>query len=573
MSIQSVPLSSLQPPAANPRTVFDDAALEGLADSIAADGLLQNLVVAPAKKGYRVISGERRYRALRLLADRGTIPADHAVPVEIRKGLSKHDTLRIATVENLQRADLPPLDAATALAALIRKGTTLHDLVASTGLSATTIRRRLALNGLCDDARTALGEGAISLTQAEALTLATAEQQEDLLPQLTNGRYEMSADDIREQILDGRPSAAMAIFPMDRYTGTLTTDLFQSEAQTYFDDADQFMTLQAEAVEALAAQHRETAAWVEVTNAHRIPDWQYDEAEEGAPSGVVINLSPLGRVEVRTGLARPDHLDDDTAADTADAPTATIRRAPSYGTPLRRTIAWHKSLAVQELLLASPDTARLIATVRQWQGMRLHPAHGGLPEGERPVAASVLETHAGRICAALNIVPDDGDDAIAVLSEASRDLDEAELYRRLRALDSDTRDKVQAFFALLAFGQADCDRLDCGDSLFNAVALDLGVDMRHHWRPDATFLNRRNRTQLIAIATECGYAEGVSGLQGWKKVELVNALLRHFDAARTAVDPTPAQLKARNWLPEAMAFPAIDPDAAASAQGEAEPEH
>ncbi|MGE3336010.1 MAG: ParB/RepB/Spo0J family partition protein [Rhodospirillaceae bacterium] len=572
MSIQSVPLSSLQPPAANPRTVFDDAALEGLADSIAADGLLQNLVVAPAKSGYRVISGERRYRALRLLAERGVIDADHAVPVEIRKGLSKQDTLRIATVENLQRADLPPLDAATALAALIRKGTTLDDLVASTGLSATTIRRRLALNGLCNEARTALGEGAISLTQAEALTLATPEQQEELLPQLTNGRYAMSADDIREQILDGRPSAAMAIFPLDRYTGTLTTDLFQSQAETYFDDADQFMTLQAEAVEALAAQHGESAAWVEVTNAHRIPDWQYEEAEEGAPSGVVINLSPLGRVEVRTALAQPDHLDDDTATETADAPSATIRRAPAYGTPLRRTIAWHKSLAVQEVLLAAPDTARLIATVRLWQGMRLHPAHRSLPEGERPVAASVLESQASMVCRSVNIAPDDGDDAIAALCEASRNLDEADLYRRLRTLDPDARDTVQAFFALLSFGQADCDRLDTADSLFNAVAIDLGVDMRHHWRPDAAFLNRRNRTQLIAIATECGYAEGVSGLQGWKKVELVNALLRHFDAARTAAEPTPAQMKARNWLPEAMSFPAVAPDVAASEPCEAEPE-
>jgi hypothetical protein len=66
MSIQTVPLSSLQPPAANPRSVFDTSALDGLVASIKADGLLHNLVVAPAKgKGrYRVVSGERRYRVL-----------------------------------------------------------------------------------------------------------------------------------------------------------------------------------------------------------------------------------------------------------------------------------------------------------------------------------------------------------------------------------------------------------------------------------------------------------------------------------------------------------------------------
>ena len=76
MPIQSVPLSTLQPPAANPRSVFDDAAIDGLAASIKADGLLQNLVVVPGGKGrakgsIRIISGERRYRALKRLADRG----------------------------------------------------------------------------------------------------------------------------------------------------------------------------------------------------------------------------------------------------------------------------------------------------------------------------------------------------------------------------------------------------------------------------------------------------------------------------------------------------------------------
>jgi ParB family chromosome partitioning protein len=60
---------------------------------------------------------------------------------------SELDSLRIATVENLQRQNLTPLEEAAALTELIHKGATLDDVATQTGLSQTTIKRRLALNG------------------------------------------------------------------------------------------------------------------------------------------------------------------------------------------------------------------------------------------------------------------------------------------------------------------------------------------------------------------------------------------------------------------------------------------
>ena len=124
MTIETIPLQSIQPPQFNPRSVIEGQALEGLAASIRQDGLLQNLVVSRGKgKRYRIVSGERRYRALKLLEERGEIAGDYAVKVEIRSKLSKDEALRLATVENVQRENLPPLDEAAAFAALIRKGT------------------------------------------------------------------------------------------------------------------------------------------------------------------------------------------------------------------------------------------------------------------------------------------------------------------------------------------------------------------------------------------------------------------------------------------------------------------
>jgi ParB family transcriptional regulator, chromosome partitioning protein len=125
MTMQTVSLSSLEPGRGNPRRVMDRNSLEGLAASIRNDGLLQNLVVRPIKgKGqhYRIVSGERRYRALKFLEQRGELDGDYAVPVEIRTSLSKDDSLRIATVENLQRQNLTPLEEAAAMTKLIHKG-------------------------------------------------------------------------------------------------------------------------------------------------------------------------------------------------------------------------------------------------------------------------------------------------------------------------------------------------------------------------------------------------------------------------------------------------------------------
>ena len=128
MTLQTVSLSSLEPGRSNLRKAVDRNGLESHAASIRNDGLLQNLVVRPVKgKGqhYRVVSGERRYRALKLLQERGEVDGDYAVPVEIRASLSKDDSLRLAIVENLQRQNLTPLEEAAALTKLIHKGATL----------------------------------------------------------------------------------------------------------------------------------------------------------------------------------------------------------------------------------------------------------------------------------------------------------------------------------------------------------------------------------------------------------------------------------------------------------------
>jgi len=81
------------------------------------------------------------------------------------------------------------------------------------------------------------------------------------------------------------------------------------------------LRLQKEAVTQLVKHHEADAAWVEVTEDYRIPDWQYREAEEDEEAGVLISLSPTGRVDIREGLVKRE-IERRTAEETADNPIA-----------------------------------------------------------------------------------------------------------------------------------------------------------------------------------------------------------------------------------------------------------
>jgi ParB family chromosome partitioning protein len=570
--LQSVSLSVLEAAAANPRRKIDRKAIEGLAASIKTDGVLHNLVVSPMKgKGrkerYQIVSGSRRFEALRLLQERGELPEDFTVAVEIRDDLSKDDTLRIATVENLQRQNLTPLEEAGALTKLIHKGTTLDDVVAQTGLSASTIKRRLALNNLNREAKAALTKGLLTLSQAESLTLGSDEAQQRILEQITGGG-DYTADEIRAALLDDRPTVSLAIFPPEKYTGTITTDLFAEDETSYFDDAEQFFRLQKEAVEELRKHHEASAAWVDITEDYRVPEWKYRKARKNQKGGVLINLSPSGAVEIREGLVRPK-IEKETAEAIAENPIAPVKAKAAYSAPLCRYIAHHKTVAVAEILLASPRTAQEVLIVRTLKAFRLHEAFIAFgKEGEPQSAYRVLEEQARCFAEKLGFKIEEGESVWGSFPPPFTD--ELALYEAVRGFSDHDLTGLQTLLAALSFGQGNCDRLDTSDSLFNRVARDLSVDMKNHWRPDAAFFGKRNREQLVGIAKECGYADGNGSLGSYKKAELISSLVRHFVNAHGTTEPTEAQRKAREWLPEAMLFPAVDPNVSVEVEDEAD---
>jgi ParB family chromosome partitioning protein len=144
--------------------------------------------------------------------------------------------------------------------------------------------------------------------------------------------------------------------------------------------------LQKEAVARLVKHHEASAAWVEVTEGYRSPDWQYREAKEGEQGGVLINLSPAGQVDIREGLAKRD-IDRRTAEETADNPIARRKPKAAYSAVLCAYIAHHKTAAVQELLLACPRKAKEVPVVDRLMQYLPHEALPALVKEAEPQSA------------------------------------------------------------------------------------------------------------------------------------------------------------------------------------------
>ena len=569
MTLQTVALSTLQPPTKNPRSFIEQKALAGLSESIRTDGVLQNLIVSltnNAKKPYRIISGERRFRALQILRKSGEIGTDYQVPVEIREGLSFDDAARIATVENVQREKLPALDEAKVFKTLVHDGVTLDEIEAQTGVSASTITRRLALNNLCAEAQEALSGGDLSLVQAEALSIGKHEAQLRVLDCALSGGYRSGPEHIKEALTFDKPSKALAIFPLEQYSGTFMQDLFADDECTYFDDVEQFTLLQEAAVKVLAASYVEKADWVEITENHALRDWVYEKAPKGERGGVLINLAPDGEVEVKTGLLKTQ-ADEETLEEVTQAPNVPKKSKATYAKSLCTYIAHHKTLAVQSLLLGDARKAKEVAIVQllgdRYSSIKIdwkpHKAFGSFEAAlDQPSAYKTLENEAKAMA---DLLGENVSIAPSWRIICNYHENEAALYAALEKLSDSDLERLLTFVLVMSFGQRYCDELDTEASVFNAVARDLKVDMGQHWMPDRAFLEKRNTEQLLAIARESGFAEGRGFIAGYKKGELVTGLERFFTQAHEADEPDEAQKKALTWLPEAFAFPAINPDA------------
>ena len=178
--ITQIPVDSIQRNPRQPREKFDIEELENLAASIREHGVIQPLIVSPTRGGtYTLIAGERRLQASRKAGLK-------TVPVVIRHATDQQ-LLELALIENVQRADLNPIEEAEAYHNLSKEFRMSHETIASrVGKSRVAVTNKLRLLDASAAVKQALVDERITEGHARAMLSLSAKAQEALLNQIVN---------------------------------------------------------------------------------------------------------------------------------------------------------------------------------------------------------------------------------------------------------------------------------------------------------------------------------------------------------------------------------------------------
>ena len=161
--LASIPVADIEPLPGQPRTRFDEEALDSLASSIAERGVIQPIIVSPLGRGrYRIVAGERRWRA----AQRARL---HQIPALVRE-LDQREVMALALIENLQREDLNPVEEARAYQKLADdEGMTQAEIAKLVDKSRSHVANFQRLLALPDTVLAFLADGSLSMGHARAL--------------------------------------------------------------------------------------------------------------------------------------------------------------------------------------------------------------------------------------------------------------------------------------------------------------------------------------------------------------------------------------------------------------------
>lgn len=235
--------------------------IEALADNIVLTGrLLQNLVVHPMKVGakkaqtFGVAAGERRRRALALLAQQGRIPADFVVRCLV---VSVEDAVLMSATENEMREPMHPADACDAYRALVDAGRSITDIAAIYGVSEVTVQRRLKLARVSPKLVDLYREGEIRTEQMQALALSDSHEEQEAAWFDVNA-WERDASTLRRRFTQHERSFLrntiaqfVGIEAFEAAGGNVRRDLFSDQGAAWYSDQP---LMERTALDLLAAQ-------------------------------------------------------------------------------------------------------------------------------------------------------------------------------------------------------------------------------------------------------------------------------------------------------------------------------
>ena len=275
-AIRDIPLCRLALAPENVRkTPPDESAQAQLRASIAAHGLLKNLVARPdapdadGVERFAVVAGGRRLAALQALAENGTLHADHPVPCKIA---AKEEAAELSTAENVNHLPMHPADQVVAFAGFVRSGATVAAIATRFGVSERLVEQRLRLGNAAPELIDAYRAEAIDLETLKAFAVTTDHaRQLSVWEQVSAQGHRPSAWQVKRLLTEERvpANAAMARFVgVDAYEaagGPVLRDLFADEYENgvWLEDPKLLTELATQRLATAAAELATRWKWAE----------------------------------------------------------------------------------------------------------------------------------------------------------------------------------------------------------------------------------------------------------------------------------------------------------------------
>lgn len=551
---QTIPLSKLVRSARNVRKT-GGTSIADLSASIAAHGLLQNLIVLPAAGDrYEVVAGARRLAALEALAKAGRIPADFDVPCQIADPSTDGE---VSLAENVVRQAMHPADQFDAFQHLVDAGLKPTDIAARFGVSEHTVAQRLKLARVAPDIVAAYRDDKVGLDSLEAFAITDDhEAQLRHWKRCSKNHWEMEPAAVRRALTKGEVETDDNRFRLvgaetyEAAGGRLRRDLFDEAGGGYVLDVQLLDNMAQNALAAHADKIKEDEgwAWAEARLSFNHEDErksglgrfgnEYDRptkftAAQKATAGIVVTINPYSRdpsrspVQVERGFIRKADAKAARAASPKEQKLTAPKKKPVKGeisiALLHRLAAQH-TMAIRAELLARSDVA--LRAMVHWLALQII-----YPDGTGAGVSNVKLSAHRRDADARAWDPDiDKSPAGAHIASQCKTWRErlpkksGELWGWLAGVGDDT------CLSLLAFCTA--QRVMVTDFAHDPKrypetaaeltgALDL--DMRRWWKPTVdSYLGALSRDQILATLKDAGLEPQIAheGLQTFKAKDL-----------------------------------------------------
>ena len=552
--LKFIPFSALHISELNMRHSGTAPDIDDILPSVKERGIRQPLIVrregGTAKKlKYGIVAGRRRYFCLSAIAAEGIEIPD--VPCCVMD--AKNDALAIETsiIENVARLAPTEMEQYEAFKVLSDKGQCIDDIAAVFGITANSVKRRLALGALIPDVREAYTNQQIDAASIRVLTMATEEQQAEWLALFNSDDYCPTGRQLKAWLTGGGViTTDKALFEVKDYSGTILTDLFGEHGQ--FAEVDYFWECQnaaiAEAVDAYRAD-----GWKEVIlgeRGHYFPRYEYVSHPKEQGGRVYGEVRESGEVIFHEGYitdAEAQKIRRALSNGEAETGKAATTSKPEMSGPMAEYMNLHRHSIARAELIKRPDLALRLTVAHMICGARHWKVERDEQRTRKEETQASLESSKAEALLA--------EERKAVFELLGLRGEHPQIYHRYQS----PHDLCGVFARLLTLEDTDvlriqtfclCETLAVDSSEVEAIGILTQSDFGAYWSPDDAFFSLLRDKPTINKMVEdiagksCAKAS-LSDTSKQQKQIIINRMEGH---GVTEASP--------DWLPKWAAFPA-----------------